>query len=184
MTMRTLSIVAVLALLAFAGAAFAAGTQTATAGKYTVELATKPSPPAVGENQVIVTVTDGGKPVKDAAVAIHSDMAGMSMPADVEATPGDGAGQYKATVDLGMEGKWTLAVKVQQMAGMAMAGDGVATFTVTAAGAAPAPGPAGAPAQPRQQSGPPLLLIIGAVVVGIVAAVAFSRKRGTPNPQA
>lgn len=179
--MKHLMIALTLALVLFASAAFATATQTAKAGKYTVEFATQPSPPTVGDNQVTLTVTDDGKPVTRAGVSLHLDMVGMSMPADVKASPGTQDGQYVATVNLSMEGQWKIAADVQGMAGMAMDGDGKATFTVTTGGAS-APN---TPTQPAPPANLPWPLIIGAVaVVGIVVVIVIVRGRPKETPGA
>lgn len=169
----------VLVATLFTSAAFAASTQTAQAGKYTVEFAPQPAPPIVGKNQVTFTVKDGDKPVTGAGVSLHVDMVGMSMPADVTVSPGTKDGQYVATVNFSMAGQWTLAAAVQGMAGMAMDGDGTATFTVMAGGAmAPS-----APTHPATPASLPWPLIIGGVaVVGIVVVIVMVRGRSKQTP--
>jgi hypothetical protein len=151
--------VSIFLLLLAISAAFAAGSQTIKAGKYTVMLATHPSPATVGENHVTLTVKDGDKPVSGADVSLHLDMVSMSMPADVVAKAGEKAGEYVATVDLGMAGQWKLAATVHGMAGMTMAGDGTGTFTITAAsttGSAASPAmPAATPPSPIAPAGLP-----------------------------
>ena len=109
--------------------AFSAVPVTARAGNYTVELSSQ-SPPVVGENLLVITVKDGGKPLAGAGVDVHLDMTSMPMPADVKASPGRKDGEYGATVNLSMAGTWKVEVAVQQMAGMKMDGDGVAHFLV------------------------------------------------------
>ncbi len=121
---RNLLIIALLAL----GMALAAHAATAPAGALQVQLASRPSPPKIGVNQFLVTLTRSGKPVTGAGVRLHLDMVGMSMPADVKATPAKAAGQYTGSARLAMAGTWKITVSVQQMAGMKMAGDGEARF--------------------------------------------------------
>lgn len=177
--MKYIMLTAMIAVTMLANMAFAAQTPTAKAGKYTVTLTTQPASPTVGDNHVTLTVKDGDKPVNGAGVSLHVDMVGMSMPADVKAAPGTSDGQYVATVPLGMAGQWKLNVNIQGMAGMAMEGDGTASFTVTAQQASAgnsAPGAsANTPAQPASPAAPaslPWPLIIGGVaVVGVVVVV-------------
>lgn len=176
-----------MALALGASAAFAADTSTAKAGRYTVELATQPSPPAAGQNHITLTVKDGDRPVTGAGVSLHVDMVGMSMPSEVKAAPGEQDGQYVAVVNLGMEGQWKIAVDVQGMAGMAMGGDGKATFTLTAhtpprrTGQTPTPG---VPTQPPAPARLPWPVITGGVValgIVVVLVVVRGRKRQIPT---
>lgn len=120
----------VLASLLCTSLAFAAAPATARAGKYTVELSSQPSPPVVGQNLLVITVKDGDKLVTGYGVDLHIDMTTMSMPMDIKATPGTKDGEYGANVNLSMAGSWKVAISVQQMAGMKMAGDGVANFMI------------------------------------------------------
>ena len=108
--------------------AVAAGPISGHAGKFTVELTCRPSPPVAGENLLVIRVKDGDKPLAGAGVDVHLDMTGMPMPADVKAAPGANAGEYDAPMNLAMAGTWTIDVRVRQMTGMEMAGDGTAHF--------------------------------------------------------
>ncbi|MHB9133345.1 MAG: efflux RND transporter periplasmic adaptor subunit [Armatimonadota bacterium] len=128
--MKRFTVYFVLALLLMAGAAFAEGSATARAGKFTVEVTSQPSPPIDGTNLFIITVKDGSKPLSGAGVSVHADMTTMPMPVDATATPGRNEGEYGATLNLGMKGAWKLDVAVQQMAGMKMDGDGTAHFLI------------------------------------------------------
>ncbi|HEY3416121.1 MAG TPA: FixH family protein [Armatimonadota bacterium] len=176
--MRTILITLLMASLLVTGAAFAE-TLSGKAGKYTVSLATQPSPAKIGENTLVITVKDGDKPLTGAGVNVHLDMTTMSMPADVQAEAGKTAGEYLAKTDLGMAGDWKITIKVQQMAGMAMDGDGKADFTLNVAGepmaaAVPSPTPVQVPATGKS---PWLWVGIGVIVlVGIILAL---RPRGT-----
>ncbi len=107
---------------------FADSTPTARAGKYTVALTCRPSPPVVGENLLVITVQDGDKPLTDAGITLHLDMTDMPMPANAIANPGSIAGEYGAIVNFSMAGTWKIDVTVRQMAAMKMAGDGTAQF--------------------------------------------------------
>lgn len=198
--MKTLMIAMTIVLAIFTSVAFAAGTQTAKAGKYTVEFTTQPAPPTVGENHVTITVKDADKPVEGAGVSLHIDMVGMSMPAEVKSTAGTQPGEYLAVANLAMKGEWKITAEVQGMAGMAMDGDGKATFTVTVAEAAeggtPGAMPMGnmpmgnmpmgntpmepaAPVAPAPAEFPWLWVIIAAIIAGIVLVVVITR--GTPK---
>ena len=128
--MRLLWFFLIAAVLLSTSLAFAEKPVTARAGKYTVELSSQPSPPVVGENLLVITVKDGGKPVTGAGVDVHIDMTSMPMPADAKATPGRNAGEYGATVNFSMAGVWKVDVTIQQMAGMKMDGDGTAQFLI------------------------------------------------------
>ena len=148
-----------------------AGPLSARAGKFSLELSTVPSPPKSGSNTLTVSVTDAGKPVSGAAVSIHVDMVGMSMPADFQATPGGTPGQYIAAVNLGMAGKWKLTVAVQQMAGMKMAGDGEAQFLVET--------DKGITGETGGRS--PWKWIVGALVIALLLGLVFLvRRYGIP----
>ncbi len=121
-------IIAVVVTILFA---FSATAQTvANAGKYRITVTTRPTPPAQGENQFLLTVMDGDKPLSGAAVDIHMDMTAMAMPADFKATPGANPGEYVARVFFSMAGEWKVDINVTQMAGMKMDGDGTARLMV------------------------------------------------------
>jgi len=128
--MRYVCLILIAVIMCFANPAAAVGPVTALAGKYSVAVASEPSPPVTGENILIISVKDGANALTNAAVAVHIDMTSMPMPADANATPGQNAGEYGATVNFSMAGVWKVDVSVQQMAGMKMAGDGVAHFVV------------------------------------------------------
>lgn len=157
--------------------AFATPPQIAKAGKYTVELTTRPSPPTVGASHITVTVKDAGKLVTGAIVKLHLDMTAMSMPEDDKTTPGAQPGQYVATVDLSMAGEWKLTAAVQSMAGMAMPGDGKATFSLMVAEQAPTP-PINLPTPSGAPVNTPWLLIIGVlVIIGVCVLLLVARSR-------
>ncbi len=128
--MKPFILLLITALLLTSRLAGVAGPVSAQAGKFTVEATSRPSPPVVGNNLLIISVKDGGKPLTGAGVDVHLDMTNMPMPADAKAAPGANAGEYGATINLSMAGGWTVDVHVQQMAGMTMAGDGTAHFLI------------------------------------------------------
>jgi hypothetical protein len=86
------------------------------AGSYTVEVEFDKNPPARGENRIEIDITDAAmKPVADATVVVKYLMPSLPgrppmMEYKTTATP-EGR-KYKATVDLSMEGEWTLVVYV------------------------------------------------------------------------
>ncbi len=158
--------------------ALATQQQTAKAGKYTVEMTTQPSPLTIGQAKFLITVKDGDKPVSGAGVSLHADMVAMSMPEVAKATPGALAGQYTATMDLGMGGEWKLIATVKGMADMDMPGDGKATFSLTVL---PSPTlPANMPAPSSTPTNLPWVLIIGVLVfIGISVALLIARARSS-----
>ena len=115
---------------------------SARAGRFAVTLTTRPYPPVAGQNLFIVTLRDKDQPLAGAGVDLRLDMLDMPMPTQAQAAPGEQAGEYGAAVSLAMAGKWKVTVAVQQMAGMAMAGDGQAEFLLeTGQGITPAARP-------------------------------------------
>lgn len=179
--MRYLHMAVFIAAMLSVRMAMADGTLTASAGKYTVALTTDPTPPMAGPVQVTLTVQDGGSPVSGAIVTLHANMEDRSLPTDVATTAGAQSGQYVATLNLSKPGEWDLTPNIQSMAGMAMAGDGKATFSVTIL---PAPGGAATtlampPAPPAHHSGMlwPLLLVLF-IIIGAVIAMVVVRGRG------
>ena len=158
---------------------YAADTQTAKAGKYTVTLATSPAP-AVGKNQLKLTVTDNGKPLTGAGIKVHAEMKGMTMSSDADAAPGAKAGEYTADIELSMAGQWVITVDVQAMAGMDMDGDGKASFTVDAQTSGS--GNPTAPDQPAEAKNPHLKLILGIVIAIVLYVAIVSRRAKRTSP--
>jgi len=162
----------VAASLLLAGAAAAAGDVTSRAGKYTVVATCQPSPPIAGDNLLVLSISADGQPATGLSVSVHLDMVGMSMPADVQTTPGAGAGEYVAALKLSMEGQWTATAAVHQMPGMAMAGDGEARFLLETGKGLRAAGGGGHRL--------PWLAVIGAALVLALAVLAlFFRRRAS-----
>jgi hypothetical protein len=88
----------------------------ANAPSASVEIATNPSPPRKGNNEVLVTVRDSlGRPVTDAQVSVVFFMPAMpamgmaAMRVEAKATP-NGNGAYAATVNLQSGGTWNVNV--------------------------------------------------------------------------
>ena len=172
---KTAILAPALCAVAFAAALplWAAGPVSAPAGKYTVELSTEPSPPISGDNTAIILISEGQKPAASLAVSLHWDMTTMPMPADSKAAPGGGEGQYRAPLKLSMAGQWKLEITVAQMAGMAMAGDGKATFMIETGKSTTAVGGG------RGAGLPELLLVallIAAAALLVVLGIVFRRR--------
>jgi len=165
--MRLYLILFSIALFPVTSAAFAADSVTAQAGKFTVVLSSNPAPPVVGQNILVITVKDGGKPLSGAGVDVHLDMTTMSMPADVQAVPGAKEGEYGASVNLSMAGAWKVDVAVQQMAGMKMEGDGTAHFLVETGKGITAKGGAAIPWS---------LVFATVLILAVIGAVVFRNR--------
>ncbi len=92
------------------------GTDSIQAGQLQVQIALEESPPAVGENTLLIHVKDQqGKALNNATVRAVAEMPAMgSMPAMRSAAniKSVGEGRYKGTFDLAMKGEWPLAVDI------------------------------------------------------------------------
>ena len=103
-----------LALL-LAACSSAVSTPTPASESLKISLTTNPDPLQSGNVELTVAVQDTqDQPIDDARVFIfanHRDMVGMGVEYDVVA---QGDGQYKATVNLGMDGRWRFTVQVNQ----------------------------------------------------------------------
>lgn len=98
-------------------------------GEFTFALSTEPSPPRIGENRVLVQVTDGsGRVVPDINLTLTSTMPMPGMPVTQASLRLREKGVYEATINLGMAGQWDLAVTAQRKSASPMQ----ATFSVTA----------------------------------------------------
>lgn len=172
--MRRYLLLFIPALLLIASTAFAAPTVTARAGKLTVDVISQPNPPTVGENLLIFTVKDGDKPLSGAGVDVHIDMTSMSMPADIKAAPGSNPGEYGASVNFSMAGTWKVDVAIQQMAGMAMSGDGTAHFLIETG--------KGISAKSSGITIPWFGLFVVVIILSVTGAVVY-RKRFTQRQQ-
>ena len=84
-----------------------------------INLESKPSPIAVGDAELIFTITDtSGNPIEGAAVDIsadHTDMTGMGM--DGAATD-QGLGRYSINASFSMSGNWMLTLYVRNGQGL------------------------------------------------------------------
>ena len=174
--MKNTLLLIMVALLLATLCSMASAELTGKAGKYTVTVNSTPTSLVAGDNNLTITVKDGGKPVEGGGVSIHADMTSMSMPADFKAKPGKEPGEYTSTVTLGMEGEWKITIKVQQMDGMTMDGDGQADFTVNAVKSKetvppPYTPPPGIPIQPTPDYTP--YIVGGAVFLLIIVIIGF-----------
>lgn len=82
---------------------------------YTISLSTDPAPPRIGENRILVQVSNLlPKEASSTTVSVTytMPMPGM-MPATVRMKQSTTPGDYEATVNLGMAGQWDLTVNVQ-----------------------------------------------------------------------
>lgn len=84
-------------------------------GKVTIVLETDPSPPTMGDVELIVLVTDAqGNPLEGAKVDIgadHTDMTGMGMHGPASEQSG---GRYAIKANFSMTGNWKITVYVRQ----------------------------------------------------------------------
>jgi membrane fusion protein, copper/silver efflux system len=96
---------------------------------FTIALSTDPSPPRVGQNRILVQVTDeSGQMVPSVNLTLTSAMSMPGMP--LTSTPMQQLrknGLYEAGINLGMAGQWDLTVTVQRQSGPSIR----ATFSVT-----------------------------------------------------
>ncbi|HEU4726889.1 MAG TPA: efflux RND transporter periplasmic adaptor subunit [Kofleriaceae bacterium] len=117
-------------LIAWFGGAPVSGGPTSpgaqvVAGGLSIATAIQPDPPTAKGDRAHITVRDAaGKPVVGARVRFEFDMPAMgamqAMHGGTDATE-DGNGHYTAPFDLGMDGSWTVSVKVSSPAGAASA---------------------------------------------------------------
>lgn len=96
----------------------ACGSQPASSsgnGEVAIVLETDPSPPTMGDVELIILVTDAqGNPLEGAKVDVgadHTDMSGMGMhgPASEQ-----GDGRYAIKANFSMTGNWKITVYVRQ----------------------------------------------------------------------
>ncbi len=77
-----------------------------------ISLSVLPSPPMIGDSQLIIRVTDGaGRPINDASLAIKGDMthAGM-VPILAELNGGGDDGFYSVPFQWTMAGDWVVTI--------------------------------------------------------------------------
>jgi multidrug efflux pump subunit AcrA (membrane-fusion protein) len=95
------------------------------AGELSIDTAVQPDPPTVKGNRAHVQIRDAsGKPVLGATVRLEFDMPAMgamqAMHGGADASE-QADGRYTIPFDLGMEGSWTISLKVAAPAGTATA---------------------------------------------------------------
>ena len=109
-------IVMILAVLFVSSVAYAKDYEVKKkAGNYNVEVKIDKNPPVVGDNNMIIGITDAsGKYIKDAKVKVEYSMPAMpGMPAMRYKTDAELKGnEYKAKMNLSMSGSWNVAVKI------------------------------------------------------------------------
>ena len=102
-------------LLTACGSAGAETPAVTSSKPVNIKVETDPNPAAMGDLQLILTVTDAnGQPIEGATVdvtAVHTDMTGMDMSG--AATEQDG-GKYAIDANFSMSGNWELKVYVRK----------------------------------------------------------------------
>lgn len=113
--------IALLILLLFGSVACGGGKEEMAPGASTtdeinISLTTNPNPPASGQVQVIVTLTDvAGQTIDNADVYIlggHTEMGGMNLEGEAV---GQGNGRYTFRADFSMSGDWLVTVEVRDV---------------------------------------------------------------------
>lgn len=80
-----------------------------------ITLATLPDPPALGEVELIITVTEpSGQPVNGADVFVSTDHTGMSGMGFFKTAQGQGNGKYALKGYFGMSGDWRFNIRVKK----------------------------------------------------------------------
>jgi hypothetical protein len=114
-----ISLVLVLPLLLAACGSAATPAVENSAKPVNIELESKPSPVAVGDAELIFTITDAtGDPIEGATVDVsadHTDMSGMGMNG---AATDQGFGKYSINANFSMSGNWKLTVYVRNGQGL------------------------------------------------------------------
>ena len=102
-------------LVACAGSA----TPDSSAKPVNIQVESNPSPAAVGDAELVFTITDSsGNPIQGARVDVsadHTDMSGMGMSG---AATDQGSGRYSINANFSMTGNWKLTVYVRNDAGL------------------------------------------------------------------
>lgn len=87
--------------------------QATSASSYLISFETQPSPPRVGNGDVVVRVTDVQKvPVQHAKVEVEGTMAHAGMKSSFATLREENPGQYKGTLEWTMGGDWIAIVRV------------------------------------------------------------------------
>jgi len=79
---------------------------------FVMTLAAQPSPPVVGDGQLIVTLADpAGKPVADARLAVEGNMSHAGMKPSFGAVTAAADGRYTVAIQWTMAGDWYVDIK-------------------------------------------------------------------------
>lgn len=94
-------------------------TPDSSAKPVNIQIESNPSPAAVGDAELVFTITDAsGNPIEGASVDVsadHTDMSGMGMSG---AATDQGSGRYSINANFSMTGNWKLTVYVRNDAGL------------------------------------------------------------------
>jgi len=89
-----------------------------SAGPFRVQVEVTPEIPVIGENTVIVQLTDsGGTPVEDATISVVAVMPAMNPMPEMRAFAEIGQtapGRYEGGFDLPMDGSWPLTIEIEK----------------------------------------------------------------------
>jgi len=89
-------------------------TSEGSAKPVNIQVESNPSPAAVGDAELVFTITDAsGNPIQGARVDVsadHTDMSGMGMSG---AATDQGSGRYSINANFSMTGNWKLTVYVR-----------------------------------------------------------------------
>lgn len=114
-----ISLVLVLSILLAACGSAATPAAESSARPVNIKVESRPSPAAVGDAELIFTITDGsGNPIEGASVDVsadHTDMTGMTMGG---AASDQGFGRYSINANFSMSGNWKLTVYVRNDQGL------------------------------------------------------------------
>lgn len=119
--MRKFFFISVIVLLAGVLAACGGSAEPAapadsnSTGEVNIAVETSPNPAAMGDVELIMTITDAqGNPIEGATVDVevdHTDMTGMSMSG---IATDQGGGRYSINANFSMSGNWKLTVYVRK----------------------------------------------------------------------
>lgn len=93
----------------------AAPADSGSTGEVNIVVETNPTPAAMGDMELILTITDAqGNPIEGATVDVavdHTDMSGMGMSG---VATDQGSGKYSINANFNMSGSWQLTVYVRK----------------------------------------------------------------------
>jgi nitrogen fixation protein FixH len=108
-----LSTLASACALALFGVPAIAAPLAAAAQSLSVTASVTPNPPKTGPATIVVTVSGGGTPVKDAKVSIKTDMPAMAMAGPTLTATNNGDGTYSALTNLTDATTWRLRISAK-----------------------------------------------------------------------